>query len=107
MTSTLLLVSSLASPPRLWGSGNAGVGVEIGPGAQLAYRTGTFPTITGSGGDFTLAGATSGRAWDDAAGAYTTAQSNTWANLAATVASGGFGGNAHNPMRDAHVVDGL
>ena len=94
-------------PPRLWGSGNAGVGVEIGPGAQLAYRTGTFPTITGSGGDFTLAGATSGRAWDDAAGAYTTAQSNTWANLAATVASGGFGGNAHNPMRDAHVVDGL
>lgn len=94
-------------PPRLWGSGNAGVGVEIGPGAQLAYRTGTFPTITGSGGDFTLAGATSGRAWDDAAGAYTTAQSNTWANLAATVASGGFGGNAHNPMRDAHIVDGL
>jgi hypothetical protein len=94
-------------PPRLWGSGNAGVGVEIGPGAQLVYRTGTFPTITGLGGDFTLAGATSGRAWDDTAGAYTTARSTTWANLATTIASGGFGGSAHNPMRDAHVVDGL
>jgi hypothetical protein len=105
---TVSLTSVFSSaPPRLWGSGNAGVGVEIGPGAQLAYRTGTFPTITGHGGDFTLAGATSGRAWDDAAGAYTIGRTTTWANLATTVASGGFGGNAHNPMRDAHVVDGL
>jgi hypothetical protein len=105
---TVALTSFFSSaPPRLWGSGNAGAGVAIGPGAQLVYRTGTFPTITGQGGDFTLAGATSGRAWDDATAAYTTGRSTTWANLATTVASGGFGGNAHNPMRDAHVVDGL
>jgi hypothetical protein len=105
---TVALTSFFSSePPRLWGSGNVGAGVAIGPGAQLAYRTGTFPTITGQGGDFTLAGATSGRAWDEAAGAYTTGRNTTWANLATTVASGGFGGNAHNPMRDAHVVEGL
>ena len=94
-------------PLRLWGFGNAGAGVAIGPGAQLASKTGAFPTITGAQGDFTLAGATSGRAWDDSAGAYTTSRSNTWTNLGAAIVSGGFGGNAHDPTHDAHAVDGL
>jgi hypothetical protein len=60
-----------------------------------------------AGGDIILAGETSAHAWDDAAGAYTARRSTTWANLAATVASGGFGGNAHEPTHDVHVVDGL
>jgi hypothetical protein len=28
----------------------------------------------------------------------------SWVNLAATVAAGGFGGNAHNPRQDAHIM---
>jgi hypothetical protein len=92
---------------RLWGSGNTGAGVAVGPGAQFAYEAGTFPTISGTAGDFTLGGATSSRAWDNSAGAYTTDRSNTWANLAATIAAGGLGGNAHNLAGDAHIVGGL
>ncbi|MGB8383851.1 MAG: hypothetical protein WCG47_21825, partial [Dermatophilaceae bacterium] len=92
---------------ELWGSGNAGAGVAVGPAAQFAYKAGTFPTITGTAGDFTLGGETSSRAWDDTAGAYTTPRSNTWANLATPIGAGGFGDNAHSPARDAHIVDGL
>lgn len=89
---------------RLWGSGNAGAGVSVSAGSSFSYKAGNAPTITGAGGDFRLAGAATARAWDEAGGAITSARACTWANLAATIAGGGFGGSAHNWDRRASIV---
>lgn len=37
-------------------------------------------------------------------GLYTPLVNNTWALLATTIGGGGFGGSAHNPQEDAHLV---
>ena len=61
-------------------------------------------------GDFLLAGAVKSRAWDENLGKYTDLRDNTWKNLAAAIvpisssAVPGFGGNAHNVERNAHIV---
>ena len=91
---------------RLWGSGNAGAGVYVGSAAEFNYATAALAglTITGTGGDFRLNNLTTGRAWDETAGAYTTARPTTWANLAATIGAGGFGGNAHDVASNAQVA---
>ena len=88
---------------RLWGSGNAGVGVSVGSGSSFLWKT-TVPTITGTGGDFLVAASAKARAWDEGGGAYTAARACTWANVAATVGAGGFGGSAHNVQQNAHVL---
>jgi hypothetical protein len=94
----------------LWGSGNAGAGVEVAPGGSCNYNT-NCPTITGAAGDFKLAGATSSRAFDETAGAgagaYTALISNTWANQVLAVASGGFGEAALNVQKGAKIAKGL
>lgn len=64
------------------------------------------PTITSGGGDLTLGGAATARAWDEAGGAYTTARVLSWANLAAAIGGGGFGGQAHDVAHDSHFVTG-
>lgn len=87
---------------RLWGSGNVGYGINIAAGSTFSYKEGFPPTITGTLGDFSLAG--SARAWDEVSASYTNAKATTWANLALAIASGGFGGSAHNIQNDAHLV---
>ena len=100
----------------LYGNGNTFGGLAVLGGATFVYVN--TPTITGPGGDFSLAGSNVSRGWDDnattivngalrAEGAYTTRLPNTWANLAApTDPTGtlGMGGNAHNVAFNAHIV---
>lgn len=82
----------------------AGVGVLLAARTALVYNAGANLKITGVGGDFKLAGATQGRAWDDSINDYTTLRNCTWALLGTSIAGGGFGGQAHNPNYDAHVM---
>lgn len=90
----------------IWGSGNAGVGVIVGPAAAAAIgSSGLIPSVTGAMGDFAfrLAGNVKiqvARAWNDATGAYTEAggpatRATTWANFTAAIGAGGFALNAH------------
>lgn len=87
----------------VYGSGNAGYGIDWrGLGGSIGYQT-TLPTVTGTLGDFSLGGATQARAFDETALAgigQQTALINTasggWTNMAATIAGGGFAGNARN-----------
>ena len=105
---------------RLWGAGNAGAGIGISSGSLLSYEATVDPvngvvlgnslTVTGVSGDFLLAGAATSRAWNEALGTYTPLLANTWAKLAAAIVppgpgiDPGFGGNAHNVERNAHIV---
>lgn len=93
-------------PFGLWGSGNAGAGVYVEAGSTFAFPTGSLMSITGSGGAYQLAGATTSRAWDEANGVYTAVRSNTWSNLTSSIGSGGFSNNAHNLSKNAHIVVG-
>ncbi len=93
---------ALRTAGSLWGSGNAGFGVNVAPGAMGAYST--APTVTGTGGDLKLGGSTSQRVFDPAAGTYTAARNTTWTNLAAAIGSGGFAGNAINVSNHALFV---
>lgn len=102
--STLNIIDVLHGGHDVWGSGNVGPGIRIGVGVRITYAT-SVPTITGAS-DYVLAGAATGRAWDEGAGVYTAPIANTWANLALPIGGGGFGGSAHNVQSDAHVLGG-
>ena len=83
----------------LWGSGNAGAGTQVEAGSQFNYRSGKLSGITVTGStpgtnDVTLAGNTQARAWDDTNSVFTAKRTLSYANLAATIATTGFGGNA-------------
>ena len=85
---------------RIWGSGNAGKGLYIGAGCNVVYANGIGAAlkVTGTGGDWSLNNGTTANVWDQTAsagaGAYLAPRNSTWANLIATVAGAGFGGNA-------------
>ncbi len=100
---TALLRTILYGDHALYGSGNAGFGVDVGPSGKFTYTT-NIPTLTGSTGDFVLAKSNLARAWDETRKEYTSPITTTWANLALAIGSGGFGGNAHNVERDAHII---
>ena len=94
---------------RLWGSGNAGFGVNVGAGCTFYIPENEppytmIPTITGTAGDFGLNGSATGRAWNESTGTWTAAITNTWAHLAATTGAGGFNGNAQNVAQRAAIV---
>lgn len=93
-----------ATAVRLWGSGSVGAGVFVSPGSTFAYATATPPTISGSGGHFSLADVSTGRPWNEANSSYGTARATTWSNMTGTIALGGFAGNAHNVALNAHVI---
>lgn len=91
---------------RLWGSGNTGPGLRVKSGAKFAYAA-TVPTIAGAS-DFSLAGATVARAWNNATGAFTEAggvatRVTSWANQVAAIGGGGFGGQSIDPANGASV----
>jgi hypothetical protein len=96
---------------RLWGSGNAGGGVEIGTACALAVETLAGMTITGSvpgTNDFILGGAPTARAWDETAlagiGQQTALLVSSWANYVAAIGAGGFLGNAKNYTNQAALL---
>jgi hypothetical protein len=92
----------------LWGNGNTGLGLQIAGGVTWASSHIFTPNITGATGDFGFLHAntilTTARAWDDSVGAYTTLRACTWANYVATIAGGGFSGNAHCVQANSAVV---
>lgn len=87
-------------PMRLWGKGNAGAGVYLEQACAFTAKpppdTSLGISITGSGGDFQLAGNTNVRAWDESGGVWTSPMLATWANLNTPIGSGGLGGNAQD-----------
>ena len=91
-------VVAMASPVRLWGAGNAGVGLFVPVGGFVTYVAAAALTITGTGGDFRLGSlaAADVRHFDDATATFTAQFTPTWANLA-----GGLGGGAQN--KEAYI----
>jgi collagen type VII alpha len=106
------------SNPLIWGNGNVGPGITIGPGAciTVADEVGVVPSVTGTGGDFAFIAENSGplvtvaRAWNNATGAYTEAggvatRTTTWAHFAASISpGGGFLFQAHNVATAASII---
>lgn len=88
----------------VWGSGNAGYGVHLGPNVKALVAISIGPTVTGAMGDFTLAGRTQSRAWDEALGSYTNLRNNTWTLLKTTIPSGGFK-HPTDTVTNAHAMD--
>jgi hypothetical protein len=94
----------------IWGSGNTGVGIAVGPNAGVTVSVAEPSPITGTLGNFGFIGQNGGavvtvaRAWDDTTDAFTTARTCTWAHLAATIGAGGFNFNAHNVATNASLI---
>lgn len=99
------------SGPALWGNGHTGHGVAFGVNSTLelltdGYGQTVFPTITGATGDWLF-----GPIATDNVGIYYDAvtmepsdpMSCTWAHLKA-VQPIGFGGSAHNPLKNNHII---
>lgn len=100
---TLLSATIGLGAHQLYGAANAGAGLFVAPGCSFSYVS-TVPVIAGALGDFKLGAATSARAFDDSTGAYTALLiANTWANVPVAVPAG-FGGNAHDPVSNAHIL---
>lgn len=97
------------SARRLWGTGAAGTGVYVGAGCTLATQSGTAVLMVTGASNFRLAGAATGRAWNETTGLWTAALSCTWA-IWGTAIGTGFGGNvagvgnARNNAMDAKIV---
>jgi hypothetical protein len=90
----------------LWGSGHLGYGLNLLPNCSLAYEK-TIPTVTGAAGDFKLGSASATAFYfDEVTGKYVrgiTAAAGGWAAMA-TAQPRGYGGNAHQPDRNSHIV---
>lgn len=95
--------------PLIWGdsegdAASAGAGVQIDGGNLLNYNgllTGI--TIKGATSDFVVANQTSVRAYDNTIGQFTDPRACSWANLAQTVALGGFGGRLWEPIGNTSI----
>jgi hypothetical protein len=88
----------------VWGSGNAGTAFEVRTN-YVNYITGTVAGFTIAGAnDFSIGGLTSISAYDQATRTYTATRTTSWANLAAAVGAGGFGGQVVDPISGGRIV---
>jgi hypothetical protein len=105
----LWFIEGFSGVAALYGKDNA-VGVRVNVGGSFVYGASygsmALPSLTSLSGDFLLAGAATGRSWDEGLGAYTTPIPCTWANVALPIGGGGFGGSAHNVQLGAAVYNG-
>jgi len=98
---------------RVWGNGNAGVGLNIEACCQVQYTAGIVAslTVTGTGGDFRLNGKTTSNVWDQTAnagaGAWLVPRNCTWANLAAAIGAAGLGGFANDVESGARIASAV
>lgn len=88
----------------IYGQGNAQYGVALSAGSNFNCTGSTVPTVTGTSGDFQMNGSTTACAWNPQGNFWTSGINCTWANLAAAISAGGFGGTAHIPDSDCHIV---
>ncbi len=92
---------------KIWGDTNV-YGIDVRPGGQFVSSSATFAgcTITGTSGDVSIKGVGTALAFDPSAtppGYVATPRTLSWANLAATVASAGFGGIVTDPTYGAFI----
>jgi hypothetical protein len=85
----------------IYGNGNAGVGVAVGPSSSAIYEI--LPNITGAGGNFKLGTGGKARFFNEGTGVYSPVIAETWANLAAAQPAG-FGSNAHDLTENSHML---
>lgn len=108
-TSSGVSGSNWKTRAKVWGNGSAGFGIHVASNCSFSYNASVSapaPNVTGAGGDFQLGVTASSWFFQVATATYQPAAgplANTWANLAA-VQPGGFGGSAHEPDRNAHLV---
>lgn len=85
----------------LWGSGNT-TGYVMSPFTRVSYPTGQGAgfTMANASSDITFefGGKTTSRVFDDGIGLYTTPRTMSFANLQASIASGGFGERISDPV---------
>jgi hypothetical protein len=100
----LLKDQSTGAGNIFWGDNNTGAALIIGSGCRVQQTGGTYVS-TGTGGDFTLGGSGSARAWIEASATWTASGTCTWTHLADTpVGANKFAGSCHNVQEDAHIV---
>jgi hypothetical protein len=95
------------SSAKFYGQGNAGPGLHVDTNSSMMY--GIIPTITGAGGDFVLgnlASDTNGITYDPVTFAQSPPITNTWSHVTASINTGGFGGYAINPLKNARISIG-
>jgi hypothetical protein len=92
-------------------TGCTAYGIRVHANSEIIVESGVTPSITGTSGDFAFSRTTGGittattaRAFDNSTGTFTAARNLTWANLVATVASGGFGNAVIDHTSNARVV---
>lgn len=112
---SIATVAGAGGNPLLWGNGNIGPGVTLGPGATFTMGSNVPPSIIGAAANFAFAGAagaglvTVGRTFNEATGTITESggaatRTTTWAHFAAAIASGGFNFAAWCVSTGARVV---
>ena len=92
----------------IYGSGNAGYGLDVFPTHRVNVVSGATLAITGTSGDFILGSDATNttyatKATGSTVPAYGLAITPSWTNFAAAQ-PGGFNGNAHNISEDAHLI---
>jgi hypothetical protein len=85
----------------LWGTGNAETTLHLIDDTTIQILE-TIPIAVSAAGDFILANGNA-RAFDETTGLYTAPIAQTWTAFQAAT-PGGFGGNAHNPTSNTHLV---
>jgi hypothetical protein len=74
-----------------------GVAVKIDAGATITVAG--KPALTGTTGDFTLAGSTTYRSWDETGGSWSAATNCTWTNFGTAATA-----NAFNVQKSAKII---
>jgi hypothetical protein len=90
----------------IFGNGAAGAGLRLAPGVTATYESSAVPRVTGSR-DLQFGPSTVGWWWDELTANYQPLGAGinlSWTSLVATSSPTGFGGSAHDPDRNIHLV---
>jgi hypothetical protein len=111
---TIIFGDSTISPAApynagfIWGTGNDGYGMVISSGVTVTLDSTIIPILTGALGDFAFDNKggliTTGRAWNELTGTWTSPINTNWANFILSIGSSGFGYNAHNVANNTALV---
>ena len=90
----------------IYGLGNTSHPIEVQRGGKMFLDNGSVPTLTGGIGlsDILLGQRDNGPAVDPTTWAYTANRAYSFANLAASVTAGGFGGNIFDPLNPSTAI---
>jgi hypothetical protein len=100
----MIFFTSAIGDPQAWGSGNTTM-FELMPICMVTYPNGKGVGFTASATNqiaFQAGAKTSCRAYDDSVGLYTPPIAMTFANMVASIASGGFADQIHDPSSGSY-----